>query len=62
MNDGMINGLYELRKQLKSERVQLLIRPYIKAKIKEFAEADGISFNEYINRVLEREVEENEKG
>ncbi len=37
----------------KSERMQLLIRPSIKASLKEAAEADGISVNELCNRIFQ---------
>lgn len=45
-----INPLYI---EAKSRRVQLLIKPSVYQKAKEKADAQGISFNELINSLLE---------
>lgn len=44
---------YVLTQEPKSQRVQLLIRPTTKQGIKEIAEAEGLSMNELINKILE---------
>lgn len=44
---------YELRKESKSERLQLLIRPTTKNAIKDMAEILGVSTNDFINTILE---------
>lgn len=48
---------YRLEKELKSERLQLLIRPTTKQALKERAAKEGISVNDLINRVLEEYTE-----
>ncbi len=44
------------RRELKTKRVQLLLKPSVHARIKKMAEEHGVSFNDYVNRVLERET------
>ncbi len=47
---------YRLTPELKTERIQVRIRPSIKEAVKEEADARGISLNEYINQTLEAAV------
>lgn len=51
---------YELKRETKSRRVQLLMRPYTHERMKQLAEEDGISFNELMNRVCDAYVNDNE--
>lgn len=44
---------YRLAPELKTERIQLLVKPSTKEVIKAKAEAQGISINECINQILE---------
>lgn len=48
---------YRLEKELKSERLQLLVRPTTKEEIKKAAKAQGISVNDLINNLLDDYVE-----
>ena len=48
---------YMLVKEMKTERVQLLIRPTTKAQIKQEAAAKGISLNDLVNQILEEHIE-----
>ena len=48
--------LGEERKETKSRRVQLLIRPTIYDSFKRIAEAKGKSVNDYLNELIEAEV------
>ncbi len=45
------------RRELKTKRVQLLLKPSVHSRIKKRAAAGGMSFNDYVNRILEREAE-----
>lgn len=45
---------YVLRKEPKSDRLQVLIAPSIKAELKNKAKADSISVNELVNRLIEK--------
>lgn len=51
--DLPIGYKYELVREPKSERLQLLIRPTTKAAIKAAADREGVSVNELINNILE---------
>lgn len=44
---------YKLVRAAKSERIQLLVRPDIKDKLKDLAAAEGVSMNELANRIFE---------
>jgi hypothetical protein len=44
---------YRLEKELKSERLQLLIRPTTKQALKDKAAKEGVSVNDLINRILD---------
>ena len=44
--------------ETKSKRVQLLMQPTLHAKVKAAAEAQGLSFNDLVHRILEDAVKE----
>lgn len=44
--------------ETKSKRVQLLMQPSLHTRLKEAAAAQGISFNDYVHKALERAVEQ----
>ena len=44
--------------EVKSKRVQLILQPSLYAKAKSKAEEAGISFNEYVHRILLKAVNE----
>ncbi len=44
--------------ETKSKRVQLLMQPSLHKRLKEAADAQGISFNEFVHRTLEQALEE----
>lgn len=48
----------KLIKEPKSKNIHLLMRPTTYADLKAQATARGISFNEYINQILDREAKE----
>ena len=48
-----LNPLYL---ETKSRRVQLILQPSLHEKVKQAAQTAGISFNEYVHRVLEQAV------
>lgn len=43
--------------ETKSKRVQLLMQPTLHARIKEAAAAHGMSFNDFVHKILENAVE-----
>ena len=47
---------YSERRELKTKRVQLLLKPSVHARIKKMAAEQDLSFNDYVNRILEREA------
>lgn len=47
--------------ETKSERLQLLIQPTVKAKLKEAAQRERTSVNDLINRILEKYLEDNDE-
>lgn len=49
---------YVLKKEPKSDRLQVLIAPSIKAELKNKAKADSISVNELVNRLIEKGLHE----
>lgn len=51
---------YELRREVKSTRMQLLIRPSTKKALQNIAQEEEISMNELINRILENYIDERE--
>lgn len=53
---------YRLAKELKSERLQLLVRPTTKEELKKAAQAQGISVNDLINNLLDEYVERQGKA
>lgn len=55
--DMIIPKGYKLVKENKSERMQLLVRPLIKAAIKEEAAARGVSMNDLVNDIFEEYLE-----
>ena len=48
---------YRLVKEMKTERVQLLVRPTTKEQIKKEAAEKGISLNDLVNQILEDHIE-----
>lgn len=48
---------YRLEREVKSERMQLLVRPTTKEAIKKAAEAQGVSMNDLVNQILDEYVE-----
>lgn len=50
---------YILRRENKSRRMQLLVRPYTCEGIKKLAEQNNQSMNDYVNDILEREIYQN---
>ncbi len=44
--------------EVKSRRLQLVLQPSLFDKVKRKAEKNGLSVNEYIHRVLEKDVKE----
>ena len=52
-----LNPLYL---ETKSRRVQLILQPSLHERVKQAAQTEGISFNEYVHRVLERAVKGSE--
>lgn len=48
---------YRLEKELKSERLQLLIRPTTKQALKDKATKEGVSVNDLINSILDEYTE-----
>jgi hypothetical protein len=55
--DQTIPEGYRLVKETKSERMQLLVRPSIKKRLKAEAQAQGLSMNDLINNLLEEYIE-----
>ena len=47
---------YVLKKKPKTARIQILITPDLKESVQNKAQREGISVNEYINRLLEDSV------
>ena len=45
---------YRLAPELKTERTVLLMKPSVKETYKQHADEEGVSLNEYINRILEK--------
>lgn len=43
--------------ETKSRRVQLLMQPTLHSRLKEQAEQQGLSFNDYVHKILEKAVE-----
>lgn len=48
---------YRLARENKSERMQLLVRPSLKAAIRKEAAAQGLSMNDLINNIFEEYLE-----
>lgn len=48
---------YKLVKENKSERLQLLIRPFAKKELKKLADAQNMSVNDLVNGLLEDYIE-----
>jgi len=44
--------------ETKSRRVQLLMQPSLHTRLKEAAAAQGISFNDYVHKALEKALEQ----
>lgn len=49
---------YKLTKETKSERMQLLVRPTLKAELKAEAAAQGLSMNDLVNNIFEEYLKE----
>lgn len=49
---------YKLTKETKSERMQLLVRPTLKAELKAEAAAQGLSMNDLANNIFEEYMKE----
>ena len=49
---------YMLKKESKTARLQLLIRPTTKTRMRKLAAAEGISLNELVNQILDEYVDE----
>jgi len=47
--------------ETKSRRVQLLMQPSLHERLKAAATAQGTSFNDYVHKVLEKSLENNEE-
>lgn len=52
-----LNPLYL---ETKSRRVQLILQPSLHERVKQAAQTEGLSFNEYVHRALERAVKGSE--
>lgn len=50
------DGYKVVRAETRSKRMHIVVTPTLHEKIAAAAEAEGISQNEYINRLLEREL------
>lgn len=48
---------YQLIKEYKTERMQIMLRPETKKAVKKAAAAQGLSMNELINQILEEWIE-----
>ena len=55
-NELNIPAGYRLAPELKTERIQLLVKPSTKEVIKAKADAEGISLNECVNQILEAQI------
>lgn len=53
INEAIRSGKYKLVPETKSERIQLLVRPYTKTALTAIAADAELSINELINRILE---------
>jgi len=53
INKAIRSGEYKLVPETKSERIQLLVRPYTKTALTAIAADAELSVNELINRILE---------
>ena len=56
VNHTQIPTGYELKPESKTKRVNLLLRPTIYEIAKKKAEAKGISFNDYVNNLLQEDI------
>ena len=54
-NIPLPNGM-QLVRETKSERVQILVRPFTKKMIKQEAESKSVSMNDLINTILEEHI------
>ncbi len=60
--DGLPEGFvvpkgYRLQREVKSKRVQLLVRPATKEAIQKSAAAQGLSMNDLVNQILDEYAE-----
>ena len=53
---------YRLAKELKSERMQLLLRPALKESIRQEAAEQGLSMNDLVNNIFEEYLERKGKA
>lgn len=44
--------------ETKSRRVQLLMQPSLHSRLKEKAQDNGLSFNDYVHQILEKSLEQ----
>lgn len=51
---------YKKRKERKTKRVQVLFKPSVYAKVKAKADAEGMSFNEFIEVLINKNLKEND--
>lgn len=49
---------YQVIREYKTARMQLLVRPTTKAALKRLAAAQGDSLNDYVNKLLDTHIEE----
>ena len=49
------------KKETKTRRVNLIVKPSVYAAISELAEEEGRSLNDYINRLMERDIWESRR-
>ena len=52
---------YKIIREPKTRRVQLLFQPTLYSRLKAQADAQSVSFNEYIHRLLEKAAKEQEE-
>lgn len=57
VTDIKVPAGYRLQREYKSDRLQLLIRPTTKKRIKQRAAALGISVNDLVNQILDEYTE-----
>lgn len=62
IKDAVVPDGYRLVKEVKSERMQLLVRPTLKKELKKAAKAKKVSTNDLVNQIFEEYLaKENQK-